>query len=126
MQLFKSFTEPQILKFIVSVNFDVLQNTELSFFISISLVGLKGCISWSWFPIPVDYNYMCYVSERMTLYVVIRPPVLSGDNGNQDDNWEWEAEGGMSTCKCQLESHSANSVQNQTWKVLADHVKLDI
>ena len=60
----------------------------------------------------------------MTLHVVIRPPlpvtrlssVLSADNGNQDDNWEWEAEGGMSTCKCQLESHSANSVQNQTWK----------
>ena len=67
---------------------------------------------------------MCYISERMTLHVVIRPPVLSGDNGNQDDNWEWEAEGGMSTCKCQLESHSANSVQNQTWKVLADHVNL--
>ena len=60
---------------------------------------------------------MCYFSERMTLHVVIRPPLLSGDNGNQDDNWEWEAEGGMSTCKCQLESHSANSVQNQTWKV---------
>ena len=33
---------------------------------------------------------------------------LSPDNGNQDDNTEWEAEGGMSTCKCQLESHSAN------------------
>ena len=42
---------------------------------------------------------------------------LSPDNGNQDDNTEWEAEGGMSTCKCQLESHSANSVQQQTWKI---------
>ena len=41
---------------------------------------------------------------------------LGTDKGNQDDNTEWEAEGGMSTCKCQLESHSANSVQNQTWK----------
>ena len=35
---------------------------------------------------------------------------LGPDNGNQDDNTEWEAEGGMSTCKCQLESHSANSI----------------
>ena len=39
--------------------------------------------------------YMCYISEWMTLHVVIRAPlpvtrlssVLSADNGNQDD-WE--------------------------------------
>ena len=51
-----------------------------------------------------DVQCAC-INERMTLML---GSDLSPDNGNQDDNTEWEAEGGMSTCKCQLESHSAN------------------